>query len=377
LPKQLKDYSTFRFTPEQEKALIEGRPNRLIKTSLFRDYPRWVLRRKKRDLLAEFDESRTKFTSNANTGTAIGKTVDRVMTPEQLIEHCEIDLDVWYVDRQEINKWEVARKGTKSDIMWAGDGIIGKDSKSSDTGGMVVQQLFQVKVFLKRIGPAGFDHKAFKKEIMEDTRLIKSLTDQRMDYPNLNLTQTVQNLLLVNIFDLHYDKLAWSEETGYNWNPEIAEKAFWRTLDTLLSYAENFPISEIWFPIGNDFFNSDGGYPNATTRGTPQEIVGRWQKTFREGRIMLAKAISRLSRIAPVVVPVIPGNHDWQKSFYLGDSLECFFQGNPAITIDNKATPRKYYTFGQNLIGFTHGKDEKLDCGRRCSTFLGSLCCRW
>ena len=152
MPKQLKDYSTFRFTPEQEKALIEGRPNRLIKTSLFRDYPRWVLRRKKRDLLAEFDESRTKFTSNANTGTAIGKTVDRVMTPEQLIEHCEIDLDVWYVDRQEINKWEVARKGTKSDIMWAGDGIIGKDSKSSDTGGMVVQQLFQVKVFLKRIG---------------------------------------------------------------------------------------------------------------------------------------------------------------------------------------------------------------------------------
>lgn len=360
MPKKKPKYSNFNFTAEQEIKLLQGSPDNLINDDLFKGYPRWALRRKKQELLEEFAESKTNFIDNGQTATATGKTIDRIMTPEELLEHFKIDLDIWYVDRQVVNKWEVARKDSARQINWSKDGVIKKGSFHKDRGEMRVQQLFQIKVFLKRKHTVGFDPKIFRKNLIKDVKLIKVNTNNIIKDFQIKVPNKNNNLLLLNIFDLHYDKLSWDEETGYNWDPKIAEKTFWEAMEVLLGYANNFPISEIWFPIGNDFFNSDKDYPSSTTAGTPQQLTDRWQRTFREGRMMLAKAIIQLSKIAPIKVPVIPGNHDWQKAFYLGDSLDCFFHDNPNITIDNKANPRKYYTYGKNLIGFTHGKEEKI-----------------
>src|SRR5262249_21771116 len=55
-----------------------------------------------------------------------------------------------------------------------------------------------------------------------------------------------------------------------------------------------------------------------------------------------------------------PGNHDRERMFYAGDALECWYHNNPNVTVDNRAALRKYYTFGKNLIGFTHGSEEKF-----------------
>jgi hypothetical protein len=66
------------------------------------------------------------------------------------------------------------------------------------------------------------------------------------------------------------------------------------------------------------------------------------------------------SEIAPVDVILIPGNHDEERLFYLGDAISCWYNNNPNVTVDNRAIHRKYYQFGQNLIGFAHGADEKL-----------------
>ena len=71
--------------------------------------------------------------------------------------------------------------------------------------------------------------------------------------------------------------------------------------------------------------------------------------------------IDRCSQVAPVDVLVVRGNHDEERTFYLGDALECWYHTNPNVMIDNAAKSRKYYQFGKNLIGFSHGYDEKLD----------------
>jgi hypothetical protein len=57
---------------------------------------------------------------------------------------------------------------------------------------------------------------------------------------------------------------------------------------------------------------------------------------------------------------MVPGNHDYERNFYLGDSLEGWFYNNPNVTVDNSANPRKYYKYGQVLIGYTHGNEEKV-----------------
>jgi hypothetical protein len=74
----------------------------------------------------------------------------RIKTLEQLIEACEIDLDSWIIERHIINKWEVGAKVTEKDLEWK-DGIIDGHVKSS--GHLIVEPLFQVKVWLTNKNP--------------------------------------------------------------------------------------------------------------------------------------------------------------------------------------------------------------------------------
>jgi len=48
-----------------------------------------------------------------------------------------------------------------------------------------------------------------------------------------------------------------------------------------------------------------------------------------------------------------------QTVFYLGEVLQAWYNTNSRVTVDNSASLRKYYRYGTNLIGFTHGDQEK------------------
>jgi hypothetical protein len=61
----------------------------------------------------------------------------------------------------------------------------------------------------------------------------------------------------------------------------------------------------------------------------------------------------------PVDVLIIPGNHDFERSFYLGSVLEARYGMDDQVIIDNGASPRKYYEYGKVLLGLSHGKYEK------------------
>jgi hypothetical protein len=63
----------------------------------------------------------------------------------------------------------------------------------------------------------------------------------------------------------------------------------------------------------------------------------------------------------PVDVIVIPGNHDFERSFYMGAYLEAWFNNDLQVNVNNGASPRKYYKVGKVLLGFTHGGEEKED----------------
>ena len=94
--------------------------------------------------------------------------------------------------------------------------------------------------------------------------------------------------------------------------------------------------------------------------GTRQVEDTRWQKTFREGRKLLVEIVDMCVQVAPVDVLIVPGNHDRERMFYAGDALECWYHAHPGVLVDNRAQLRKYYTFGKNLIGFTHGSEENV-----------------
>lgn len=160
--------------------------------------------------------------------------------------------------------------------------------------------------------------------------------------------------------DLHFGKMAWSEEVGHNYDMKIAASYLRKAADETIQHASKFNITRILFPIGNDFLQTDSP-KNMTTAGTPQDVDSRHHKMFREGYKLLIEIIERLKIIAPVDVISVPGNHDQSCSLYMAEVLDCYYHNDPNVTVDARAILRKYYKWGKNLIGFTHGDKEKIN----------------
>jgi hypothetical protein len=151
--------------------------------------------------------------------------------------------------------------------------------------------------------------------------------------------------------------LAHSVETGRRpYDVKIAVATFERALEGLIDRTKHYDYEEVLLVVGNDLFNSDNP-ENTTTSGTAVTTDGRFHKTFWSVRKMMVKAILRLRQIAKVRVIVVPGNHDRQTAFHLGDSLECYFHDDAMVTVENTPASRKYVEWGKCLIGFCHGDE--------------------
>lgn len=272
------------------------------------------------------------FDENKKGATVETKRSSRIKNIDDLIKHCEIDLDVWEIERYVVNKWEVG---------------------SNVEGTIIVEPLFQIKAWLKK----NTDILNIKK--LRD-ELINEVQSFAPKYPKLEYKKIDNgHLLEINIFDLHFGKLCWGLETGDNYDTKIASKRFLTAIHAIIKRSEGYDIKRIVFPVGNDFFNSDTRL-NQTSAGTPQDEDVRWQKTFKAGRELLIAGIDLLSKVAPVDVVIVQGNHDWERSFYVGDVLSCWYFNNPNVEVNNQPTPRKHYKFGNCLISYTHGNNEKI-----------------
>jgi len=108
--------------------------------SKYRDY------RKKRNPHPQKDFA--EFKEDGNYAIAETKS-SRIKTLEQLIEACEIDLNIWEIERHLINKWEVGAKAAHKNLKY----VDGKATGTIQMAGLVVEPLFQVKAWLIRKHP--------------------------------------------------------------------------------------------------------------------------------------------------------------------------------------------------------------------------------
>ena len=166
-------------------------------------------------------------------------------------------------------------------------------------------------------------------------------------------------MLEIEMPDLHLGRITWGEESGVDGNIKTQIDAAHKTVSELLSYSNQFPIEKILFPIGHDYYNVDNKF-NTTTHGTPQQEDDRWRKTFREGWKLAKSLIDMCAEVAPTEIPIIGGNHDEERSFYLGEVLSGIYASTDRVSIDNSAKTRKYHLFGATLIGMAHGYEESL-----------------
>jgi hypothetical protein len=261
-------------------------------------------------------------------------TKEHVRTLEDLIRVCEIDTETWDIVEWHANKWEMGWKDALDEAH--------------------ALPLFQVKARLRR--------KIHLVAAKQEIEALKVLAKESIDKPirkSVTFKIDNDNLLEVDIFDLHLGKLSWAKETGYqNYDLKIARALFEEALEILIARTSSHKFAQVVLPIGNDFFHSDN-LANETTAGTRQDMDGRFHKTAHIGREMMVYAIERLREIAPVTAIVAPGNHDQLSAWHLGDSLECYFHRDGDVAVDNYPTLRKYHEFGKVMLMFTHGNRGK------------------
>jgi len=297
---------------------------------------------------------------------------------EELIEKSNIDTTIWECyDFQIIEgQWDVASKNRDQDLTWKivndskGNPIQLMEGHATRKNDFVIQKNKKYHIRAKfRLKPGIYNKDNFKSELLEDIKNLTKIENSKIEILKINLNSNKTHFALeINRFDLHYGKMIWGEETAGGYNSESqennydvkkAQELYNEAGKYLLNEAQKIcKIDKIIIPVGNDFFNSDNSIPfPITTKGTPQQEDMRWQKLFRQGRILLAHDLMIMKKLNPnavIGVPVIPGNHDFQKSFYLGDALECMFLNDPQVVIDNSPNPHKYWHYGNTLIGFTH-----------------------
>lgn len=246
---------------------------------------------------------------------------------DEAMATAEIDPLEWALTRKSIDRQDKVSKGGQKHRLWR------------------IQAWFE-RISLKR------DYEEIKQSLMSDLRSVAPKG------PRVATTKLKREQLLELVpADLHLGRHSWGEEAGVNYNTDEAVELFRWSVRNLVEKARHYNVSRILLALGNDFFNVDNSQ-GTTTAGTRQQEDTRWQRSYRKGRQAVIGEIKDLAKEAPVDVIVVPGNHDMERAFYLGDAIEVAFDGWDQVSVNNAPAARKYYRYGDVGLGFTHGNKE-------------------
>jgi hypothetical protein len=191
------------------------------------------------------------------------------------------------------------------------------------------------------------------------TKLIDNLKDYIPKYPKIERSKNVKKRLFVfSPADIHIGKLCNAFESGEDYNNQIAVKRVLDGCNGLLSELPTDSIDKILFVIGNDILHIDNT-KRTTTSGTPQDTDGMWFENFLIAKQLYVDIIEIMMSVADVHVVFNPSNHDYTNGFFLAQVIEAHFKDCKNVTFDCSISHRKYYQYGNNLIGTTHGDGAK------------------
>ena len=161
-------------------------------------------------------------------------------------------------------------------------------------------------------------------------------------------------ILEVCIPDLHSGLLSWKDETGEDYNLNIAKERFFKAMSDIVNRCSVHSISKILFVTLGDLLHTDND-SQTTTKGTFQQVDGRIAQVFDHTLDMIIDGIRMLSEVAPVEVIYLCGNHDRVLGYTLAKAVEKAFTGSGGVDFDVSPNPQKHRLLGVSLVGWTHG----------------------
>lgn len=184
--------------------------------------------------------------------------------------------------------------------------------------------------------------------------------NHKKENPIYNSYSRTGEMLVVAFDDLHWGRFSWEAETAVDYNLEIARKRILNNASKIINKFKNRKFEKIILKLGSDFLNSNSNGVT-TAHKNPQDNDGTYKKIFSNGIEILISLIDMFSKVSPIKVIWINGNHGEMEDFFMSKCLECYYSNDKSVTIDARPIPRKYLEFGTNLIGFMHGDKEKKE----------------
>lgn len=186
--------------------------------------------------------------------------------------------------------------------------------------------------------------------------------NREMFAPRINTGAKGDKLMVLDLADVHFGKLATVEETGGKYGIDVARHRVIEGTRELLRRADD--VGRVLFVMGNDILHTDNG--KSTTAGTPQDTDGTYFQAYRAAQHASIDAIAECAAVAEVDLLHCMSNHDWRSGWALSQTIAAAMKGHEGV----RATPYnmsekhlKFYGYGRNGLLLTHGdgaKEESL-----------------
>lgn len=157
------------------------------------------------------------------------------------------------------------------------------------------------------------------------------------------------------ITDYHFGMYAWAEETGDDWNLEIAEQTFYHTIQALVQRAG--AAQRCYLALMGDLLHTDNLSNKTPTSGHELDSAARFPETVRAVIRSIRRVVELLRQTYPeIVIIVAEGNHDIVSSgVWLPEVLDALYGSVPEVEVARSPRPYHVFEWGATMIGVHHG----------------------
>lgn len=185
------------------------------------------------------------------------------------------------------------------------------------------------------------------------------------DLPKVAPMQTLKRCIsdlvtLYTLTDCHVGMYSWADETGDDWDLDIAEQTL---LGCFVEMIKATPDAEVGFinQLG-DFLHYDSLLPLTPTSGHVVDADSRYSKMVTTAvRILRSVITMALEKHNKVVVLLAEGNHDLASSVWLRVMFKSLYENEPRVEIIDSPLPYYVYEHGKTMLAFHHGHLKKND----------------
>lgn len=167
-------------------------------------------------------------------------------------------------------------------------------------------------------------------------------------------------LTTYNIGDMHIAMHSWHEETGTDFDIDIATGDLLNALADLIGRA--LPSEKAIILNLGDAIHFHDNTRSTKASGNPLDADSRVDKAFRVTCILMNKFVEMaLKKHKEVIVRNVLGNHDEELAMALRYQMHAYWRNEKRVIIEMTPSDTWFYEFGKCMLMATHGHNMKPD----------------